>query len=99
MTVLKSVGYGYREMATIKYNCNDIKEIKTRLKDRISEPTINKLLMYMYNNNKTLLIEDCGDAQSGWKGMYVTIDGVDLSVNGYSFNEPALVDFLKERKR
>jgi hypothetical protein len=64
-------------------------------KKGISLNTTERLVRYLRKSKKSVILNECYDGQSGWRGECFVLDGIDFSINGYCFSEKKLADHLK----
>lgn len=54
---------------------------------------------YLRDNNLTIDITECYDAQSGWTGRDIYLEGVNLSVNGYCYKVSNLLNHIENHRK
>ena len=89
MKIIAKYSTGLKE---IEYDGKDVEELKKRFKTI----DVERLCNWLNFNNKTLLVKDCYDPQSGWTGQEFIINGEDLSVNGYCLNNDRAIKFIED---
>ncbi len=88
---------GVEGLKNWEYDYND-SELFVRNFKSISTGLALRLCNYLKNENKIVNVNECYDAQSGWRGTHFIINNDDLSANGYCFSSHSLDTFLKNNK-
>jgi hypothetical protein len=91
---MKIIAEFTRGLKYIEYNGKDVDELKERFK----KIDVERLCNWLTIKNKTLLVKDCYDSQSGWTGAHFIINGEDLSGNGYCLNNDRVMKFIEDNK-
>lgn len=80
MKILKEYQSGLKEYSL---DHTDYEYLINNFNFSLTASTVRRLCDYLRKTNKEVIVEECYDSQSGWKGENFWLDGVDLSGNGY----------------
>ena len=84
-------------MKHIQYDGNDAEEIKKRFKI-LKHQIVDRLCVWLLENNEVVDAIDCYDSQSGWQGTDFKIGKANLSFNGYCLSNSSVELFLNGGK-